>query len=432
MDAKNESQKKHTVWGPPMNSDQLRRVADFAGAVRGAELWTEYDKPRKKIHKSHADLNTAETAFVPTRTPLDAIRPRVATVSPGTGGPDLVSRGADALFWSEGAVEKFLFPYYASAAGWDAEAFLKRLNDAWYRYDANRVQVVALAHLATSPGEDENLTLENSVGVVYARYEGTGVGKAELLPLPEFLNQFGTLPDTPEPLPLPPIPESPPAQGTAKERQPLTSVQVRRITETTSGVRGVPVWFTLHKGDISASEKPPVDPAPADTVILGGTETRRARPAQKGYSIESLNTPFLDWASLDEYDAVFWTDGAVERFMLPYYASVMGYQAVPFLSKLMKIWAPGLAAEGTVETVETDTTKVYAMAHYPRSEYVQMEDTDPAAQAAEHEKMLGSVGLIAHGHNKPVRRRSFADLHAALHAPAAPAAQPEERELAGV
>jgi hypothetical protein len=432
MDAKNESQQKHTAWGPPMNSDQLRRVADFAGAVRGAELWTEYDKPRRKIHRSHAELNTAETAFVPTRTRPDAIRPLVATVSPGIDGPDLVKAGADALFWSEGAVEKFLFPYYASAAGWDAEVFLRRLNDAWYRYDATRVQVLALAHLAKSPGEDENLTLENSVGVVYARYVGTGLGKADLLRLPEFLDRFGMLPFDPEPLPLPPIPASPPARGTAKERQPFNSVQVRRITETTSGVRGVPVWFTLHNGEISASEQPPVSVAPTDTVILGATETRRARPAPEGYSIESLNGPFLERASLDGYDAVFWTDGAVERFMLPYYASVMGYQAVPFLTELMKIWAPGSVAGGIRETVEEDTTKVYAMAHYPRSEYVQMETTDPTAQTAEHEKMLGSVGLIAHGHAKPVRHRSFAELRAVLSASAAPAPQQEERELAGV
>jgi hypothetical protein len=38
----------------------------------------------------------------------------------------------DAVFWSEAAVEKFVLPYYASKAMWDAAYTLSLISKAWY------------------------------------------------------------------------------------------------------------------------------------------------------------------------------------------------------------------------------------------------------------------------------------------------------------
>jgi hypothetical protein len=124
-------------------------------------------------------------------------------------------------------------------------------------------------------------------------------------------------------------------------------------------------------------------------------------------------------------DSVFWTDGAVDMLMVPYYASMKGHWAPWYLMVLLGKWAGGIAAE-IIDAVEllllADVTKlllhrlnqtpggehplrealsrallghlgegaadgaaltvtqgstVYAIVHLPRSEYVDRPLTDP-------------------------------------------------------
>ena len=58
--------------------------------------------------------------------------------------PLLAKDGWDALFWTESAVEKFLYPYYRSQRLWDS-----RMDDLKAKYDVDK-DAVAIAHLAPS------------------------------------------------------------------------------------------------------------------------------------------------------------------------------------------------------------------------------------------------------------------------------------------
>jgi len=92
-------------------------------------------------------------------------------------------------------------------------------------------------------------------------------------------------------------------------------------------------------------------------------------------------------------DAVFWTPAAVEKFVVPYYASVYGDQAPKKLTDLIGIL-------GTVRTDDTseppaplsrpDSTP-FAVAHMPKSEYVQVDGGTDGEMVVLAQKSSGEV-----------------------------------------
>lgn len=64
-------------------------------------------------------------------------------------------------------------------------------------------------------------------------------------------------------------------------------------------------------------------------------------------------------------DAVFWSVSAVEKFLVPYYASVYGDDAVNVVQDLLNILRPEMAGDGA-----ENTAPAFAIAHLPNSEYV--------------------------------------------------------------
>ncbi len=111
---------------PVVDYPHLRLLAEWSSSLRGREvgfafahgaLWRE----------GHGAPAGAPALHVPAATPgrYGAVRSLRLSV-PGAAEPlDLSPWGADALVWSDAAVEKFLVPYYASCAGARAARFLQ-------------------------------------------------------------------------------------------------------------------------------------------------------------------------------------------------------------------------------------------------------------------------------------------------------------------
>ncbi|HEU0299012.1 MAG TPA: hypothetical protein VFR37_06140 [Longimicrobium sp.] len=187
----------------------------------------------------------------------------------------------------------------------------------------------------------------------------------------------------------------------------LTSQQLRRIAEGVSGYRGSPrFWLVLTQGEDGslAYRAEPEDPGslPNAVVIPCQTPLAAERPPVVSATIQAAGAEPVDLLHLhledDEghvihtADAVFWGESSVEKFVVPYYASVYGNDAGEAVTDLLNTYngtgaAEGAELEGTEG--EPNPTEVYGLVHIPRSEYIEL-DLEPTAQQstrhAHHER----------------------------------------------
>ncbi|HEX8211695.1 MAG TPA: hypothetical protein VF584_16090 [Longimicrobium sp.] len=80
----------------------------------------------------------------------------------------------------------------------------------------------------------------------------------------------------------------------------------------------------------------------------------------------------------DAYDAVFWSEAAVEKFVLPYYASKSLWEAAAVLDKLSMYWYGQIPpdtdmGEGFPSPVQFLVDPPFAIAHTPDSDYTSLE-----------------------------------------------------------
>lgn len=126
-----------------MDSLEARMIADYASGVRGtpAEFLVSTRGKDKKVHvtpeKHHSPCSTKKEVVTPIHTPfVQPARPAVTAVgitAEGMNGMESLAE-YDAVFWSEAAVEKFVFPYYASKCQWQAAHVLQVLAEKFYGY----------------------------------------------------------------------------------------------------------------------------------------------------------------------------------------------------------------------------------------------------------------------------------------------------------
>lgn len=76
-----------------------------------------------------------------------------------------------------------------------------------------------------------------------------------------------------------------------------------------------------------------------------------------------------------EADAVFWSVSAVEKFLVPYYASVYGDQAASYVSSVLGILLPGAGNQS-----DPTDDPAFAIAHLPSSEYTGLMMPDQAGR----------------------------------------------------
>lgn len=125
-----------------LNAMQLRALAEWASGYRGEVvdffegqngqigLWS-----RSNGKCPYPVILTCDTpTVVQDRPPVKVARLGTAEETldllniPYQGG----TVAADAVFWSESAVEKFLFPYYASKGSWQADLYADALRTVFY------------------------------------------------------------------------------------------------------------------------------------------------------------------------------------------------------------------------------------------------------------------------------------------------------------
>lgn len=375
---------------PAPDSLDMRMAAEWASGVRAETLYFTWNHT--------LELTTSPTALGPVQTSDDVSqRPALSAVSFSIEGVEeaLIIPGStvDALFWSESAVEKFLFPYYASMTAYQGTEFLAKLVRAWQGYSGTDVQVVALAHTCgpNPPLPGVPLTPENTLAVVFAPVVNGVPGTLQMLSLDAFMQLpvFGSTQGQPIPLspPTGTLGSVPLTPGTGS----LASIPCRELAEFASGIRGQSLAIA-REGDelnVSGGSTTPPSSFDAENPVLYTDLHRPDRPGP--VSVYALVNG--DWMPLVGPDAtqlptppdsLFWTDAAVEKLLMPYYASVKGRYAPWFVTLLMGTWdgltppgAPG-STQLAIETLEkyaseppsTRETEVFGLVHLPRSEYV--------------------------------------------------------------
>jgi hypothetical protein len=390
----------------PASYRALRMAAEWASAVRGQQLNFAYD-----AGTGHMVLDRSGVGgTLPVLTRASARRPLVLGVEIEVpGAPPLTISGdqASALFWSESAVEKFLLSYYASAAADDAPRFLERLFDAWYGYPAELVQVCAIAYLCgrVPPPDGTQLSLSRTVGLVCLE----GGSRLRLLTLDEFASRYATGLQRPGAGIGATNSEQPQARAGWPITEGVESIVARDVAEFVSGMRGHFVAFSLNGTtlvpEVYAGPEPlqELPPATVFTALARPVRPDRPRPARLAVWVQERGpdarvTPQTLIPGRDDPspeflpDSLFWTEGSVEKLLVPYYASVKGGDAWFFTGCLMSQWEgllpPGsssvdevaraftarlrrfrTAADPAPEPAPTGESTVYAVMHLPRSEY---------------------------------------------------------------
>jgi hypothetical protein len=181
------------------------------------------------------------------------------------------------------------------------------------------------------------------------------------------------------------IPPAPAAAGTHPPVPTLDSIQLRLIAEAASGTRGRPVVFAVSpRGEIRelTGERTQDVPPESFTIACFTPDTTPDQPplveaslqAAGAHRINLLDLP----GGLGGADSVFWSQSAVEKFLVPYYASVHGARAGRAVAELLDAFAGDrrgapYAAELDAEPLakgDGGEVQVYALAHIPKSEYV--------------------------------------------------------------
>ena len=168
---------------PFLSYSDLRRAAEAASGTRDKDVYVEVEPRRGGFEPGETIITVhdkpppdrPESVVVHART-TGSVRHSVvkhARVSPNLDGSapfDLADVGADSVFWSDGAVEKFLVPYYASVHGSDAVQWVGKLLQVWRMEKlARQADVFALAHLPKSDYVSNLLVIFTLPGEMEAR-----------------------------------------------------------------------------------------------------------------------------------------------------------------------------------------------------------------------------------------------------------------------
>jgi hypothetical protein len=155
---------------------------------------------------------------------------------------------------------------------------------------------------------------------------------------------------------------------------------LRGLAEYASGVRcSEPVWLAAcgdgviqHVADPASPDGLPPNVWLVRTEVGDGRGNRDStqfarigrEPGEWG-SVDLLEIPFR--GELKAGDSVFWTQSAVEKFMVPYYASVYAGEAATMIGAILGLLGSKQSISGEIEGTQYE---VFAVIHLPQSEYV--------------------------------------------------------------
>ena len=159
---------------------------------------------------------------------------------------------------------------------------------------------------------------------------------------------------------------------------------LRSLAEYASGVRTHEkpvVWLAAYAGG-HIEEVENGNPRPGalvvGTVVDEGKGNRKsveyAWIGQHENGDEAVNLLDFGYAGKQRHgDSVFWTQSAVEKFLVPYYASVAGGHAARQVEALLKLLGSTVTVRQTGKLAPVEG-EVFALIHLPQSEYVAKSD----------------------------------------------------------
>lgn len=167
------------------------------------------------------------------------------------------------------------------------------------------------------------------------------------------------------------------------EPRTMTYQDLRRMTECAASYRGHKVWIVIDETGWRIEQSEPAT-APGTSVIPYDNGVGK-KPAKKNPRVESakiraqgmkkavnlLDLKDKDGNDLGPADAIFWTASAVEKFVVPYYASVYADEAPGKLEKIISVLDNVNEPSGS--GAGDQAAGPFALAHMPKSEYVQVE-----------------------------------------------------------
>jgi hypothetical protein len=188
-----------------LNALQLRALAEWASGYRGEviDFYQEKDGAIRVWRRVNGPC--PYPAILTCDTPcVVKDRPRVAVATLGTAEQTLNLLAipyqnsfvaADAAFWSESAVEKFLFPYYASKGSWEADLYAEALRTTFYGARPMQAYEAVANHpggyqVVTDISRSKDVNGEDAFGLVhipksdYIPQEQAQAMRSEALPLP--------------------------------------------------------------------------------------------------------------------------------------------------------------------------------------------------------------------------------------------------------
>jgi len=396
---------------------ELRELAEAAAGVENQAVDFFFPEGRILVRAQPGQELTETDVLVPVynRGKFPRNRLRLSLSTEGGQEPPGV---ADAVFWSDAAVHKFLIPYAASFAGESAEYWVKLVQEVWNHYPADEVTVYALVHV-TSTLTDVELDPALSLLVAFVVRGGTEV---EYLTLPEFRDRFGYV--------HPPAPHHMDVayrRGAGTVAPQLSDyAQLRAMAEWAASLRDKPSYFVFRPGEqgFEVLEILPLEPEPGEIVVPAFSPTvPPGRPMLPGvlFKPEGIEVPTN---VANDGDALFWSTGSIEQFIVPYYASKGGLKSLPDLATIAHVWettGPGRRTRmhGDPIIVNGDpvlgaelsaSVQVYGLIHLPTSQWTEVESgftvtgVNPGSQ-------MGMVSLTPSGGTQVNRPRHFRGPH---------------------
>ena len=150
----------------------------------------------------------------------------------------------------------------------------------------------------------------------------------------------------------------------------LNAEQLRQLTDAAASRRGGDPYWVVYGGQDSPTVHQSSD-APRDAVF--GVQTRKVDPQRAPVTEVIVASEHVLTKNLaHKYDAVFWSEAAVEKFVLPYYASKSMWSAAFVLDLISECWYDGIPLPDGLplpeDLAEMDPVP-FAMAHTPDSDW---------------------------------------------------------------
>lgn len=359
---------------------QLRELAEAAAGVENQSV--DFFFPGGTVLKRAAAGQRLEDTDILVPAYKRGKFPRNTITLSLSGDPDQgrTVPGADAVFWTDASVHKFLIPYVASFAGESAAAFVALVQQAWNFYPVDEFTVYALVHLTTT---EIDVELDPGLSLCVA-FVAAGSTELDLLPVDQFVKKFDPVvrPD-PDPVTV----KYHRGDGKLGPQRPDYQ-ELRAMAEWASSLRDVPEYFLFRQGE--RGFRPPVPELPdvlsGDIVVPAFSPTvPQDRPVLPGVFLQAEGQPTPRNLASDA-DALFWSSGSIEQFVIPYYASKGGLQSLPNLAHIADVWentGPGqmpgehgkpidVPGAATVEAEADLEVQVFGLVHLPTSQWAEV------------------------------------------------------------